>query len=405
MSLALQSRVTHASQLSLAPTTRTRPDGYAQLPARDDVTTQPSPNFGYLAHHDPRLVALGTQDEEHYATNPATCLAKLRLFAEVLAKRAAAKVGLLPYPGETQQTLVDRLFDESVIGATQRSLFHDLRRIGNAAVHEGETTRARRFSRSRWHASCSISSSRTSTRLTRRSRPSRCRNIDRPYQQGAFLAVERRPSAKAGARSLSPCQAPGTGTYKIVVSDHVDPLREVVRGYGKHGSRPPADYLEAFRAFVTSNMNALPALLVVTQRPRDLKREDLRRLELALDLEGFGETSVQTAWREQMNEDIAATIIGYIRKLALGSPLVPYGERVDRAVAKLKQAHKFTTPQVTWLQRIADQVKIETVVDRDSLDRRAFVAHGGFARMNKVFDGTLDARLGELADEVWKDAG
>ena len=95
------------------------------------MTTQPSPNFAYLAHHDPRLVALGTQAEEHYASDPATCLAKLRLFAEVLAKRAAAKVGLLPYPGETQQTLVDRLFDKTVIGATQRSLFHDLRRIGS----------------------------------------------------------------------------------------------------------------------------------------------------------------------------------------------------------------------------------------------------------------------------------
>ena len=200
-------------------------------------------------------------------------------------------------------------------------------------------------------------------------------------------------------------QAAGTGTYKIVVSEHVDQLREVVRGYGKHGSRPPADYLEAFRSFVTSNMNKMPALLVVTQRPRDLKREDLRQLKLALDLEGFGETSVQTAWRDQKNEDIAATIVGYIRKLALGSPLVPYGERVDRAVAKLKQAHKFTTPQGTWLQRIADQVKIEVVVDRDSLDRGAFGAHGGFTRMNKVFDGTLDALLGELAEEVWKDAG
>jgi type I restriction enzyme, R subunit len=196
----------------------------------------------------------------------------------------------------------------------------------------------------------------------------------------------------------------GTVDYKTVVSEKTDELREVTRGYGKHGSRPPGDYLQAFRSFVESNLNKLPALLVVTQRPRDLTREDLRQLKLTLDQEGFSEKSVQTAWREQKNEDIAATIVGYIRQLALGSPLVPYAERVDRALQRLRRAHKFTDPQSKWLDRIAKQVKLETVVDRASFDAGQFRADGGFARLNKVFDGQLETLLGELADEVWKDA-
>ena len=197
----------------------------------------------------------------------------------------------------------------------------------------------------------------------------------------------------------------GAAAYKIVVSETADELREVTRGYGKHGSRPPGDYLVAFRDFVSSNMNKLPALLVVTQRPRDLTREDLRALKLALDQEGYNEKSVQTAWREQKNEDIAATIIGYIRQLAVGSPLLPYAERVDHALARIRKNHKFTDPQVKWLNRIANQVKLETVVDRASLDTGQFKTDGGFARLNKVFDGKLEGLLGELADEVWKDAG
>jgi type I restriction enzyme R subunit len=197
----------------------------------------------------------------------------------------------------------------------------------------------------------------------------------------------------------------GGGPYKTVISERVDELREVARGYGNHGSRRPGDYLEAFRAFVENNLNKLPALLVVTQRPRDLTREDLRKLRLALDEEGFGEKSVQTAWRDQKNEDIAATIVGYIRQLALGSPLMPYAERVDRALARLRKAHRFTDPQTKWLDRIAKQVKLETVVDRASLDAGQFKTDGGFARLNKVFDGKLESLLGELAEEVWKDAG
>src|SRR5262249_38294116 len=80
-------------------------------------------------------------------------------------------------------------------------------------------------------------------------------------------------------------RATGNGAYKIVVSEKSDQVHEVTRGYGKHGSRRPDDYLEAFRAFVSNNVNKLPALLVVTQRPKELTRENLRQLKLTLDEE------------------------------------------------------------------------------------------------------------------------
>ena len=102
------------------------------------MSTKPSPNFAYLAYHDARLVALGTQAEEHFAQDPTITLFKLRQFAEVLAQRAAARFGLLVRGELGQQQLIDRLWEAKAIGATQRSLFHDLRRVGNAAVHEGK---------------------------------------------------------------------------------------------------------------------------------------------------------------------------------------------------------------------------------------------------------------------------
>ncbi|MBV9947140.1 MAG: DEAD/DEAH box helicase family protein, partial [Myxococcales bacterium] len=102
------------------------------------VIPSPSLNFAYLAHHDARLVALATQAEEHFAGDPIVTLFKLRQFGEVLAQRAAAKVGVFVGEREDQHQLIDRLWEKNVIGATQRSLFHDLRRMGNAAVHEGK---------------------------------------------------------------------------------------------------------------------------------------------------------------------------------------------------------------------------------------------------------------------------
>jgi type I restriction enzyme R subunit len=37
---------------------------------------------------------------------------------------------------------------------------------------------------------------------------------------------------------------------------------------------------------------------------------DLRKVKLVLDEASYPEASVQTAWRDTKNEDIAATIIG-----------------------------------------------------------------------------------------------
>ena len=57
-----------------------------------------------------------------------------------------------------------------------------------------------------------------------------------------------------------------------------------------------------------------------------------------------------------------------------------------------------------WLDRIGSQMKAETVVDRDALDSGQFKAHGGFNRLNKVFGGKLEQVLGDLQEELWKDA-
>lgn len=44
------------------------------------MTPSPSPNFAFLAYHDARLVALGTQAEERFPTDPTVTLFKLRQF-------------------------------------------------------------------------------------------------------------------------------------------------------------------------------------------------------------------------------------------------------------------------------------------------------------------------------------
>ena len=191
------------------------------------------------------------------------------------------------------------------------------------------------------------------------------------------------------------------GVQYQMISEHHDEVREVTTGYGT--AKKPEDYIEGFRSFITSNLNKLPALLVVTQRPKELTRQQLKELKLALDREGYSETKLRTAWRESKNEDLAASIIGYIRQMALGTPLLSYEERVNDAMKRILKSKPWTSPQRKWLDRIGSQLKEGTIVDREALDRGEFKSHGGFARLNKVFKGELEQILGEIQDQVWKE--
>ena len=193
------------------------------------------------------------------------------------------------------------------------------------------------------------------------------------------------------------------GRVPVLISNHPDELRRIEYGYGS--AARPEDYLDSFEAFLRENMNKLPALLIVTQRPRELTREQLKELRLALDLEGFTAINLQAAWRETTNEDIAASIIGFIRKAALGDALIPYSDRVDAAVKKILASRAWTPPQRKWLERIGKQLKVEHVVDREALDEGAFQTQGGFRRINKVFDGKLEAILADINESLWQKAG
>jgi type I restriction enzyme R subunit len=194
-------------------------------------------------------------------------------------------------------------------------------------------------------------------------------------------------------------EAESTGSRPLLVSEHEDRIVSVTRGYGK--GEKPADYLDEFERWVRANINTLPSLITVAQRPRELTRQQLKELALELDAAGFTEASLQSAWRESTQQDIAAGIIGFVRRAALGDPLIPYESRVDQAVAKLLARHRFTDPQRKWLERIAKAIKQDKIMDRAAFDRGQWQSQGGYARLDKIFDGQLDSLLAELTEAMW----
>jgi type I restriction enzyme R subunit len=188
----------------------------------------------------------------------------------------------------------------------------------------------------------------------------------------------------------------------LLVSDAEDEGAPLTQDFGAASAD---DYLDRFRTFLKEHGNDLPALTVVMTRPRELTRKQLRDLKLALDAAGYGEKALAAAWAQKTNCEVAASIIGFIRQQALGDPLLPYRERVDRALARVLASRAWSRPQREWLERIGAQLRVEHVVDRDALDGGAFGTYGGYKRIDRVFDGQLAAVLGELHDAVWEEAG
>lgn len=186
--------------------------------------------------------------------------------------------------------------------------------------------------------------------------------------------------------------------YMPLISDHEDEIRERIQSYGVHDK--PEDYLDSFNAFIKEQLNQSAALAVVVNKPRDLTREQLREVKLLLDNHGYSEARLQSAVRNQTNKDIAASIIGYIRRAALGEPLIPFEQRVANAMDRIHTQHNWAPNQRKWLERLAKQLVHEVIIDREFVNHR-FADDGGAKQMDKVLGAQLDTVLEELNEAMW----
>lgn len=95
-------------------------------------------NFKFLERFDKRVAQLAKQAEEYVHTDPDSCMFKLRLMVETMAK----KLSNLQMRGDISQDLgamLGALERSGIVPRRQADSMHAIRRDGNAAVH-GSTT-------------------------------------------------------------------------------------------------------------------------------------------------------------------------------------------------------------------------------------------------------------------------
>jgi type I restriction enzyme R subunit len=181
--------------------------------------------------------------------------------------------------------------------------------------------------------------------------------------------------------------------FGVLFSEHEDELREVTRAYGEN--LKPKDYIESFVDYIKSNINKIEALKIIATKPSSLDRKSLKELRLILDEQGYNKSSLNTAYSDakliDTNAEIAADIISHIRTAAIGTELVDHNKRINNAVKKLKLSHKWTSPQIKWIDRIEKQLLKESVIQIEDLNKPPFSDKGGIRKLNKIFkDKTIE---------------
>ncbi|WP_238131201.1 type I restriction-modification enzyme R subunit C-terminal domain-containing protein [Vibrio cincinnatiensis] len=179
-----------------------------------------------------------------------------------------------------------------------------------------------------------------------------------------------------------------------IISEHHDEICERIQSYGVH--KKPEDYLDSFNQFIKEQLNQSAALSVVVNKPRDLTREQLKEIKLLLDGAGYSEVTLQSAVRSQTNQDIAASIIGHIRRAAFGEPLVPLEQRVAQAMQHIYESHNWLPAQRRLLERLAKQLVHEVIIDREFVNNR-FAEQGGAKQLDKVLGNQLDTTTVSLS--------
>jgi type I restriction enzyme, R subunit len=157
------------------------------------------------------------------------------------------------------------------------------------------------------------------------------------------------------------------------------------------------DYLDAFPQFMKANQDKLDALAVLLRRPKDWKPEVLTELKRLLAQEDFDVPKLQKA-HERAGYKPLADMISMVKHAAQEQqPVLTAEERVNAAMSKLMEAHKFTLEQKQWLSLIQEHLVTNLSIDEEDFDLTPLLqGRGGKAKAGKVFRGALAPLVAEL---------
>jgi len=165
----------------------------------------------------------------------------------------------------------------------------------------------------------------------------------------------------------------------------------------------PADYLKMFEDFVKKNPEHIDAIDILLNRPKQFHTDELKALREKLStkpddlIDKFNERNLRRAYNKEL-----ADIVSIIRHAAKNEDLLTVESRIERALSKVKARHRFTEEQEKWLELIRHHLIANLLIEKDDINTLPIFTRQGitYAKLNRVFDGGLDALLKEINEAV-----
>jgi type I restriction enzyme R subunit len=177
------------------------------------------------------------------------------------------------------------------------------------------------------------------------------------------------------------------------VRDEVSSERLIRRG---DKDLRPADYLTEFSRFVADNRAQIEALRILLEKPEGWSTEALRELRAALRQAQFPEERVREAFTIAKHKALA-DIISMVQNAAdEAHALLTAEERVARAIDQVTMGMSLTPEQQAWLELIRQRLVVDLAIEKDDFELHPLDERGGWAKANRVFEGTLANLIAEL---------
>ena len=158
----------------------------------------------------------------------------------------------------------------------------------------------------------------------------------------------------------------------------------------------PADYLTEFSKFVAENRAQIEALRILLEKPEGWSTEALRELRAALRQAQFPEERVREAFTIAKHKALA-DIISMVQNAAdEAHALLTAEERVARAIEQVTMGMVLTPEQQAWLELIRQRLVADLAIEKDDFELHPLDERGGWAKANRVFDGTLANLIADL---------
>jgi len=183
--------------------------------------------------------------------------------------------------------------------------------------------------------------------------------------------------------------------------DVVDTVEDEVMFRVGSDYQKPADYLKLFEEFVTKNPEQIEAIEILLSKPKNWNTDALDDLREKLRKNDFSEKDLQRG-HELVFKKPLADIISMIKHASnFDVPILTAKERVELAVTRIAQTHKFNDEQLTWLAYIKEHlIENLAIAEEDFEIMPVFERHGGLGKAKQIFGKEFEPLIQEINEAI-----